>query len=1292
MTLYPEEEKGCSLVTEVQLEGKTISAVIDTAAQVTVVSEKIAGDVTKLLQPSENVRLKGANIGTQFPAKVVKDVRIAIGGKEYVWDVFVAPISDDMLIGLDFLTKCAAVINLEKGTLTVEGQQVAASLTSDDSNAVFKVNRIRLSQSIKIPPRSMTIVPVQIENQLQGDTLLQPNLPLELSNKGLIVPATLVSPATEIAIPLTNLSDQYLPVLKGSLLGFADTVDWKWENNDSHSDNLSQKSKVNGVRSIKTMSDVKSRLPEHLQSLWERSVEGLEDDETLLAAELLSEFSDIFAENDIELGCFSAIKHTIDTQGAPPIRKRMRRTPLGFENEEKLHLDNMLKAGVIQPSTSAWAAPPVLVRKKDGGVRWCVDFRAINQVTRKDSYPLPLIESCIDALAGVKFISTLDLQSGYWQIELDPDDREKTAFITKYGLFEHTRMPFGLCNAPATFQRAIELVLRGLTWDQVIAYLDDVIVVGTTFEEHMSNLTKVFSRFREHGLKLKPRKCFLFRKEVKFLGRMVSQKGVSVNPDNTEAVLKWPRPTNVKEVESFLGFVNYHRDHLKGYASLAAPLYELTGPKTVFNWGERHEQSFEGLRSAMVDAAILTIPTSTDMFVLDTDASDKAIGAELSQVQQGKEMIVAFGSMILTPQQRKYCTTRKELLAVVTFTRRYRHYLLGRKFLVRTDHNSLTWLLGFKDIQGQLARWIEELSQYDMEVQHRAGRNHCNADSLSRISDSLDYCPYYNSSRSISMLPCGGCSFCTRIEKQWKCFNECVDDVVPLPVRQVKKSNPPQTIWPVHTCEELVKLQESDPDLQIILEWIKNDHVPSSAELFQCSPSVKYLWSCRQQFTWVDGILHYQWEDRDRQLLILPRCLKDEVLQYCHDNKMAGHLGQQKTIQKVKERFIWHGLTKDCIVYVNACTTCNQKKAPTVKARASLGSYHAGAPMERVHIDVIGPLPLTKQGNRYILVVVDQFTKWLECYPLKDQTAETLAKVLTCEFFSRFGCPLQIHTDQGRNFDGNLFRALCELLEIVKTRTTPYRPCSNGQVERYNRIILQIIRCFSHDQKDWDTYLPFVGSAIRSMQNRQTGFTPNFMMLGRENLQPADLLFPKPGTNQELASAPEFVRRLYLTIQEAHQTAREKLKLSQQRQKRDYDTKLQQFSYSPGDLVYKLNSATQLGACKKLQPPWKGPYLVTDVRKFPLLKIRNRKKSETVHHDRVKLCKDDVIPLWIHRIRHAQNENSANLNGGTDSELSESEDLALNSLESEEHASNVKERTEKRERKKPKYLDDYLTY
>lgn len=245
---------------------------------------------------------------------------------------------------------------------------------------------------------------------------------------------------------------------------------------------------------------------------------------------------------------------------------------MGFQDQEKAQLDKMLDAGVIQPSSSDWASAPVLVRKKDRSMRWCIDYRALNEKTVKDCYPLPIIEDCLDTLQGTKYFATLDMASGYYQIMIDKADRPKTVFITRYGLFEHTRMGMGLCNTPATFQRVMQLVLRGLTCTKVLVYLDDVVVLGSDFESSLRNLREAFDRFRHFNLKLKPKKCALFQKEVEFLGEIVSSRGISISPTKTEAVKNWPVPTYPTELLSFLGFLNYHRDHIQNYADICAPL------------------------------------------------------------------------------------------------------------------------------------------------------------------------------------------------------------------------------------------------------------------------------------------------------------------------------------------------------------------------------------------------------------------------------------------------------------------------------------------------------------------------------------------------------------------------------------------------------------------------------------------------------------------------------------------------------------------------------------------------
>jgi len=727
--------------------------------------------------------------------------------------------------------------------------------------------------------------------------------------------------------------------------------------------------------------------------------------------------------------------------------------------------------------------------------------------------------------------------------------------------------------------------------------------------------------------------------QVKFLGKIVDASGISINPDSIVAVKKWPVPTNKKEVESFIGYVNYHRDHIKNFAELAEPLHQLTGHKSEFHWSEEQQQAFVRLKDALIDAVILGYPSPEGTFILDTDASQKTIGAELSQVQDGVEKVISFASKVLTTAQRNYCTTRKELLAIVCFTRQFRHYLLGRRFIVRTDHNSLKWLLNFKNIEGQLARWIEELSQYNMVIQHRPGKQHGNADGLSRIPDELEPCHAYHSEIKLEDLPCGGCKFCTRAREQWSTFEQDVDFVVPLTIRRIEKGSlTTDSNWISNSSiDNLNEEQMKDKDLNILKQWIIEDYDPNKNELQLQSKAIRHFWNLKSQLVVQGEILYYRWEDPvcPRLLVMVPEQMKEKLIRECHDVRTAGHFGQYKTLERLKQVGIWYGMSQDCKLYISSCPICNKNKKSTKKARANLEQYHAGFPMERVHMDILGPLPVTPSGNKYILMVIDQFTKWVECYPIPNQSSEIVAKSIVDNFFSRFGCPVQLHTDQGKNMDGNLVRQLCELLQIDKTRTTPYHPSSNGQIERYNRTLLQTIRCFlKNKQNNWDKFLQQLAGAIRSAKNPQTGFSPNLLMLGREVFQPVDIMFGNVALNTERFDHSDYLKELAQTLHQVHSLARETLKTSQDIQKKTYDLKSNQNQYAIGDVVYKLDQATKKGQSTKLKSPWKGPYLISDVKPPVLYKIKDRKGESWIHHDRLKLCRDRDLPVWLKRIRN----------------------------------------------------------
>ena len=1196
------------LYIDVGIRGINTSLLVDTGATDTILSSTVYHRIPREKRPilrNFESKVKNAD-GSPIDILGSATVELHVGRSVCSTEVVFANIGNvDGMLGMDFLLATNANLDLRRMELSLNGEDL--KFVNHQGGKLCR--RVTVEKTTKVGPGQEVLVRGRV-NEARGLGIIEPLESGEIGRGGVLV-ARVLADVNDSLVPLRlfNPGVEDAVIKEGTMAGYFTPV------SASEVDEVPIKSVVDKNGGI---------VPDHLQDLFERSKSEVDEVHHEMIANLLSKNQDVFVKSDTDIGRTNFVKHKINTGETQPIKQRPRRFPAAEQQEIDRQIESMLESGVIDRSESPWASNVVLVKKKDGTKRFCVDYRKLNHVTIKDAYPIPRIDDSLDTLNGSKWFSTLDLASGYWQVELEDEAKEKSAFVVRGGLYCWRVMPFGLCNAPSTFERLMERVLAGLHWKILLVYLDDIIVFANTVTEELERLDVVFSRLREAGLKLKPRKCTLFRRSVLYLGHIVSSDGVSTDPEKTRAIADWPTPTNVKEVQSFLGLASYYRRFVKGFANIARPLHRLTEKSRDFVWTYECDQAFQELKSCLQSAPILAYPDPEKDFILDTDACNVGIGAVLSQVIDGEERVVAYASRTLSKAEKNYCVTRKELLAVVSFLKKFRQYLYGRKVTVRTDHGALRWLLNFKEPQGQIARWLQVVAEYDLVIVHRAGRSHVNADSLSR-------------------RPCHSCSHCERQELDRQGEEE--DDEVPCLETQVKEENvhivKAVTVEPSVTASDLSKMQCEDESMNWIMEVkAKGERRPDWSKVEAQSHAKKSLWRIWDQLEIKQNVLCRRWESDNgeeiKSKIVLPKKCRKKVVQELHGSATGGHLGMNKTIAKTRTRYYWPCMDADIRSIVRMCDVCASKKSPSKTRRAPLQQKPVGMPMERVALDIVGPLPETEKGNKYLLVVGDYFTKWMEAYPIKDQTAKTVADKFVNEFVCRFGVPKVLHSDQGRNFESQVFSEMCSILGIEKTRTTPYNPKSDGFVERFNGTLITMVSMMIDPvrrQRDWEEKVPMALFAYRSAVQESTGETPNMLMLGREVQLPIDLTVESTSDIEE--DEPETQTDYALALRErmrsAHEQARQKLAQAARHQKRTYDRKTERVCLQVGSFVWYFNPAKTKGLSPKLQRKWKGPYLITHKLSDVIYRIQRkpRGKMMVIHCDRLKPYVGEPLQSWI---------------------------------------------------------------
>ncbi|KAL7073689.1 hypothetical protein ACQ4LE_007495 [Meloidogyne hapla] len=924
-------------------------------------------------------------------------------------------------------------------------------------------------------------------------------------------------------------------------------------------------------------------LSAHGRPLVERiSLEGtiLSERGLLELRQILEINKEAFMEEDGKIGNFRGkTVHKIDLMdGARPLQNRPYRYPLHLQAEIERQIKTLLKQNIIRPSSSACASPIVLAKKSDGSYRFCVDYRRLNSITKKQTYFLPRIQDLLDSAMGKQIFSVFDMSAGFHQIKLAKGHEERSAFICHCGLFEYLRVPFGLSGAPTTFQKAMEEVRQACS-RSFLVYLDDCILGSEDERSHLNDLGAFLKTIKEAGLKLKPEKCKVGQAEIRYLGHLISANGIRIDPKDLEPIMKLKKPNTLTELRSLIGMLSYFRKFTPNFAEVMGPIYDLTKKENTREWGEAHEEALNTMKELLTSAPVLAPPKLGKPFTVETDASITAIAGCL--LQKGREdnlHPVAYFSRKLNKHEKRYAVVELEALAIVASLKNFRPYLEGAgKSTVITDNSALTSLFRRKDLEGRLAKYQISIMAYDVDIIYRPGNKNHFCDHLSRFIE--------NDKQEVNLI------------------------------KMEKKIN----------VEEMRLAQNEDEEIQKIRK-----------ALDEKTENEKWR-------EW-EGII---WAKEKGELRILvPEKLKKRVMEDYHkDPLQGGHLGEKRTLEKIKRLMFWNKMTEDVGKYVKQCDECQRRKIIGLhQSKEPITPIEpASRPFQRIHVDLMGPVPKARSGYKYILMVVDSFSKMMIPIPLREQQAETVMNALLAHVITKFGVPECLVSDQGTQFMSTIFKDVGELFGIKLQTTTPYHQSANGQCERYNRTLADMIGTTTKG-KNWPEVLPLLAFAYNTSLNMQIGETPFFVAHGWQARLPSENELNKGEKGNEDVSM--YVQELRERVKEVHDRVKNKLDLNVERMKRQQKF-TNSIEWKEGDLV--LTKIEEKGS--KFGNKFQGPYQIIRVEK-PNLVLEDPESglNKTVHVDKCKRYHREGNQRKSDEIEEESHERNTNPNNSAEFE------------------------------------------
>lgn len=803
---------------------------------------------------------------------------------------------------------------------------------------------------------------------------------------------------------------------------------------------------------------------------------------------------------------------TIDTGNAAPVRCKMRIIPPAKLAKVIEEIDRLERRGIIRKvEASEWLHPMLAVPKSTGRLRICVDARCLNKLTKKNTYPQQNANRILSMLGKAEYFSTIDLTDAYFQIPLHEDSQEKTAFaVPTRGTYVYCRMPMGLTNSAAVLCSLIDALFGSEFEPHVFPYLDDIVTVTETFDEHIHMLIKISEKLRYAGLTISPSKSKFVYKRLKYLGHILDVQGIAMDKSRVEAVENFPQPKCVKDVQRLMGLAGWYRRFIKDFSEITAPISELEKKSVKFEWNEEREGAFRKLIAALTSAPILASPRYEVPFEIQADASKTACGAVLVQYHEGTEKVIAYMSQKFTATQQKYHVTELECLAVILAIEKFRPYVEGTHFKVITDHHALIWLKNLKDPTGRLARWSLRLQAYDFTLVHRKGKFHIVPDALSRLVSAV------NANRNFDT------------QDSWY-----------LKHKQLALEQP----------------QEYDQfKIQNGLLYFNPSPKEEECEMPNC------LWR-----------------------LCVPKELRQTIIKENHDNESSYHGGRYKTIAKIRAGYHWPNMNEDISKYVRECETCKLIKPYNKITVPPAGEFvEANRPFRIVASDIVGPLPMSKKMNRFLIVAIDLFSKFTILRAVKTATAQNVTDFMKKDVILKFACPEIVVCDNGGQYKSALFRSLLESREIKLWLTAVYFAQGNN-TECVNKTIGTALRAFilqDTNHRDWDRNIHEIENAINNAYHTSTRETPYFIAFGQRMPQHAREYSEIIDANTDMPRSEENFNAMREKIQARLNEAREK-------SKKQYNLRTRLVEYKVGEVVYRENTQLSDAAkyfSKKLTP------------------------------------------------------------------------------------------------------------